>query len=68
MHMVSTIVIVQQCGLPEILPFSATLMLFRGTYNTMPVPQPLHNIPDVTLVAQSGPTPSGSHQLMTFVL
>jgi hypothetical protein len=38
-------------GLPKILPFSAGLMLSQVTYNTMPVPQPLHNISYITLVA-----------------
>jgi hypothetical protein len=50
-------------------PSSAGLMLSRGTYNTMPVPQPLHNIPYVALVARSGlnpewPTPTSDVRLV----
>jgi hypothetical protein len=55
-------------GLSEYYPFSAGLALSRGTYSTMPVPQPLHNIPYVILMARSSPTLSGPHQLMTSVL
>jgi hypothetical protein len=68
MHMVSTIVIVQQYGLPEILPILSRVDTVSRDLYTMPVPQPLHNIPYVTLVARSGPTLNGPHQLMMSVL
>jgi hypothetical protein len=53
---------------PRYYPFSAGLMLSRGTYNTMPVPQPLHNIPYVTLVVIESdlewPTPTNDVRLV----
>jgi hypothetical protein len=39
-------------GLPEILPLLSRVDAVRGTYSTMPMPQPLHNILYITLVAQ----------------
>jgi hypothetical protein len=53
---------------PRYYPFSAGLMLSQGTYNTMTVPQPLHNILYVTLVARSGPTPSDVRPIVTELL
>jgi hypothetical protein len=52
---------------PKYYHFSVESMS-RRTYNTMSVPQPLHNISYVILVAQSSQTSSGPHQLMTFIL